>query len=803
MPIERLWDDTADITTSGDRLEAEISAFNNVYGNDGLVTVKNTTDALLRDQLIAPSPEYGEPDWSTIKRHRRTLTALKRFAETHNVHLNIRFVMWNRAFEHLTHTVGATATGDNNGKLTSPDVAQIGSTWIAYFDNSGAILTHTGRPEDSLRQREINGRKIASIRYIVDVRFLCYWKRLPFWSHDAEPFVIDSTNWQTLINSVAKRTQHPALPSIPPVVLPIGFTHNLIHDYTPLVWSGNGDFLENGKSLLMKKSFYVDMSSDAALKIPWLIAKNAKRYQKKGIPTRSFAFPEMSHYEIFNHFLNGRFSAIIEPTSFLKSWRQQFMAMKKSEDTGKNEARKITGLFWDYAEIASLPTSYKGGSDLMVSAQTKYPDQAVALTRFITTDPEFQEILVSSGELPAQMPNYGIEEILLNLSDGETYPKQFVDVILQAIQTGREYPALPDFPTALENREVLASFQQLWRNIGAGVEDDDIAYNRIRQSAMETQQLINRQIHLPTKMRVAIESRRWILFSVAIIVIISLVALYIFTKRNCRRDRMLRVAIEIIRHREFVLTTSTIRMLGKAKNMQPYEIGLYSDLLTELRDRVMFLEENVRHDLQTKELQSQYVQDLIVEAWEIAKLKFSVTKLSLLENSLSITIDNRLQQLQLAELPHSLVGILQEWFYLRIKGSMERDGETSIDVQYWENGKVHGIIVISPGATVKDIVAPFLPAWRAEQANDLARLSGQAQAFILIADLCKVAYGARPDYAWISRDGRLHTPKDSWEDDFGSYLKITLPMTRNNRKLNGKKAKINYLDRRRREVVSA
>ena len=50
--------------------DKEISLFNTEFGQEQTVTVLNTTQAWLKDQLISRNPESGEPDWQTIKAQR-------------------------------------------------------------------------------------------------------------------------------------------------------------------------------------------------------------------------------------------------------------------------------------------------------------------------------------------------------------------------------------------------------------------------------------------------------------------------------------------------------------------------------------------------------------------------------------------------------------------------------------------------------------------------------------------------------------------------------------------------------------
>ena len=122
----------------------ELEAFNHRFGADSSVTVVNTTDSFLCDQLLARNPEFSEPDWHMITSQRGLLNELVRFAHENHVLLNVRFLSWCRAFSYLQSALGRSEEEKKPDSMRLPDVAQVGDTWVGYLHDKDALMH---RPE--------------------------------------------------------------------------------------------------------------------------------------------------------------------------------------------------------------------------------------------------------------------------------------------------------------------------------------------------------------------------------------------------------------------------------------------------------------------------------------------------------------------------------------------------------------------------------------------------------------------------------------------------------------------------------
>ncbi|MGH9427998.1 MAG: hypothetical protein ACRD2L_17070 [Terriglobia bacterium] len=187
----------------------------------------------------------------------------------------------------------------------------------------------------------------------------------------------------------------------PPMVMPIALTPNLLHDYIPLVWAGGGHFLSLGSNK-------ADLTSDAALAVPLKLMERAAQPSEQQSRHRIIAFPEMSHEEAVQHFLNGEYLALIEPVGFIKRWKDMIARNglpKSFFQNQQNHPGPVSVNFWDYAGVAAPTRTFIGGSDLIVMSRVKETpeerDAAFKLVRF----------LESAGAADAQQPQIEVQVV--------------------------------------------------------------------------------------------------------------------------------------------------------------------------------------------------------------------------------------------------------------------------------------------------------------------------------------------------------------------------------------------------------
>jgi ABC-type glycerol-3-phosphate transport system substrate-binding protein len=474
----------------GSSVIEQIEVFNRKYGKERQVTVLNTTVPLLLDQLVAWNPDYAVPTWPIIKGQTQTLDAISRFAATHNVHINVRFVSWGKIFEDLN----SARDGNASEQVYAPDVAQVGSTWIAYFAQNGLLLPQTEVSEGNMKWRSIPGVPQASLKLTTDVRLLFYWKRRLTDAPTVPPFTPNTTSWPLAITSIKDHLLSTRLVLSQPMVIPIGLSQNLLHDYIPLIWFAGGEFLKTGPER-------VDLTSATALAIPTLIAQNTVFRDAKQQSHRFIAFPEIGHDEAARYFITGDYLATLEPAAFVKRWYDQF-----ARHTGTDPSSSLSTVdFWDYADAETPPVAFKGGSDLIVMRGARVPELASKLMRFLATDDAYTKTLSALGFLPAQRHDFGIDILMSTLGVQPETAKEhpgatkFANVLRRALSESREYPSSSSWPTELESREVLEAMQRLWRRIGES-DESGMSLARIKAAAAEAELIINRRINWQTKM---------------------------------------------------------------------------------------------------------------------------------------------------------------------------------------------------------------------------------------------------------------------------------------------------------------
>jgi len=549
MPIEP---PARDATAPGMSVEEQIFLFNREFGRDNSVTVLNTTTFPLSDQLSVWNSDFGMSLWPVVKGQVRTLNVLKKFAEKHNVHISVRFLCWGEAFRETVSAIQGREHDTTGGKMVPPDVVQIGSTWVAFFAENSLLQPPLPAIQSDLSWRQTPGFEQPSLRYVTDVRLLYHWKRLPSWGSSARPLSLDTRTWETAIDSVKNWINKNRTESIPPMVMPVGMTVNLVYDYISLVWAGGGRFWRQGPR--------IDLTSEECLSAPILLARNAT-YTSNGISHRLISFPEMSHSAASDIFMKGDYLATIDPPEFFIRWRNDF----RRRWPHKN--------FFDYAAVSAPPVAFRGGSDLIVARGTEVPDLAFEFAKFLVTDSELKNIQVSSGHILAQVKDEELERLLADNWPGPERGSSFgmyVTAIKAALnEKGRELPDSTCFPEYLETTPVLEHFQRLWRAMGR-LSDDGSGIGLIKKAAEKAEKTINVSINWREGVKEAFLQWWWAIL-VALLVPLLAYGSYNFarSKRISRHIRAMQAfastgltVIGIHHHKRFGAARNRTAVLG-------------------------------------------------------------------------------------------------------------------------------------------------------------------------------------------------------------------------------------------------
>jgi multiple sugar transport system substrate-binding protein len=222
-------------------LKDQLSWFNRKQAASNL-TVLNTTVDWMVDQLVVWNTEFDLPNWSLINGQEKTLEALGDFAKNNNVNLRVRFLTWKTIVSELEDELNSRPKGASGEVSGVPDVVQIGSTWVPYFAEK-KILLPPENPSEKLSWRKIKDVPV-SLPCTIDVRLMFYWKKLPGSAKSFRNILAGPSDWQGIIDALTELVLDENNPS-PPMVMPVGLTFNLFHDFVPLVWaSGDPFFVE-------------------------------------------------------------------------------------------------------------------------------------------------------------------------------------------------------------------------------------------------------------------------------------------------------------------------------------------------------------------------------------------------------------------------------------------------------------------------------------------------------------------------------------------------------------------------------
>jgi hypothetical protein len=402
------------------------------------VTLENTADPRLRAQLGAWNPEFAVPNLAWLRGQTVTLKALGRFAALKHLRVRVRFWTWTGIFPALRAGLGG-------GGL--PDVSQVGSGWVSYFGASGTLASFGDAATPALR-RNYGGVSGVSLRYTSDVRLLYYWRRLP--RAGSPEVLIDRTSWGAFVDSLTRQGG-------PPFALPTGATLNVIHDLLPLLGPEPNSLFHSGLTGPFIRLTPISME------VPVLLATRSLVYDKRGLPRRLIAFPEVAHEEALRSFMAGGYCGIIEPVGFLRRWFDEF-----SKTAAKQPGM---GSFWEHAGAVAPPTTFKGGSDLVVFKGSSHSGEGRDLAVFLASDPDYTKMLAENGNLPVALGRKGIESLMEPISDSleaQGAIARISDQIELSERIGSEEPALALWPVEIESRETIESFQNVWRRMADG-----------------------------------------------------------------------------------------------------------------------------------------------------------------------------------------------------------------------------------------------------------------------------------------------------------------------------------------------
>lgn len=290
------------------------------------------------------------------------------FNEETGAELNIQFVPWGSAHDQFVTSIAGG---------TTPDVAEVGTTWTSEFADAGALVDLSGQVEQAgLDDAYVEGlveagtydEGLYGVPWYAGVRSVVYRTDL-FEEAGVEP----PTTWDEFVEvGTALKEAHPDVIPFP--------VSNAAFAYMPFVWGAGGEVATgegeewtsglDSPEALAGTQFYTDLALKHDLSTP--------------------AASTWDEAALRDSFAQGDAAMIISG-----SWTPGSILEANPELEGKLGAFPIPG------QDGGLAPSFLGGSHLGVFQTTDNPDLAWAFVRMMSTGEFAEQWGEESGFFPA------------------------------------------------------------------------------------------------------------------------------------------------------------------------------------------------------------------------------------------------------------------------------------------------------------------------------------------------------------------------------------------------------------------
>lgn len=409
-----------------------VTSDKNVGSIDVHQFLKDTSDrGIIIDNDIRGMLRDAGPDWEDTFVHniiaqKELLRQLEEFIkispEVENI--NVEFLSWVDAYHRFL-----ALTVDDPPELT-PDIIQVGSTWIATFADKGLLLPlnkyfdfSTFYPS-TIESTKINGKdSIYALPWFIDVRLIYYWKK--YFPRGDESF----SSWENFRDALKN------IRGAFPFVISIGPTWNLLHDLAPWVWGAGSDLIEKEKA---SGSYQAHWSNEKFI--------SAIKYLQALVQDNLLYLPQNSKELVELNFVNGRNAAIFSTSDIINRVDKRHL--------------KNIGIALPPGGPAGRFT-FIGGSDLALTKFTIKNDTfdiSLKLLRYLSEPNNQFNYAEATTFLPALS-----ESMDLYLSK---FPR--IAVFKTALENGRSYPSIPEWGEIFENDNTRSNLFDLWNDMAQG-----------------------------------------------------------------------------------------------------------------------------------------------------------------------------------------------------------------------------------------------------------------------------------------------------------------------------------------------
>ena len=341
------------------------------------------------------------------------------FKKAHpDIDVAVTSVDWGSAWTKITT---AATSGD------TPDIVQLGSTWVGAVSAMGALTDLKDKvseiggaaafiPPAWISSGIEGSGTITAIPWFVDSRAL-YFRTDVFRQLRLTPDSLKT--WDSFEKSL-KSIKEAELEIESVRVYPMGISGkndwNVIHNIAPWIWAAGGDFLsEDRKSAAI--------NSDAAVEGMLFYVKLVK---KGYIPLDSL---ELNTAQVSSNFNNGAYAMYFDGPYEIKTLT---LPPEQGGSYGSIASRNFS--------VTSYPAGPKGrytfvgGSNLAIFKNSKNPDAAWQVIKYLVSQKPQVEYAKSTGFLPATK---------IAFDDPYFSSDQFRSQFKETLKYGRTYPCIP------------------------------------------------------------------------------------------------------------------------------------------------------------------------------------------------------------------------------------------------------------------------------------------------------------------------------------------------------------------------
>ena len=367
------------------------------------------------------------------------------FEKAHpNIKVQITSVDWGSAWTKITT---AATSGD------SPDIVQLGSTWVGAISGMGGLVDLSGKVTEigggasfvsaawTTAGLEGSGQ-VTSIPWFIDCR-AAYYRTDVFKKLGLSISAFDS--WQSFENTLKKIKE--AKMEIEGVhIYPLGISGkndwNVIHNFSPWIWGSGGDYLSadrknsaiNSKAAVEGVVFYTNLVKNDYIPLECL---------------------ELNTAQVSSNFNNGSYAIYFDGPYEIKT-------LTSPPEQG-GAAGSVASRNFGIAHYPAGPKgrfTFIGGSNLSVFKYSKHQDEAWEVIKYLVSPDAQISYCKVNGFLPSKLAAFDNPFI-----KNDPYRKVFID----AIKYGRTYPCISSW--GLLEPVLIRRLGIMWDHFLRGADD--------------------------------------------------------------------------------------------------------------------------------------------------------------------------------------------------------------------------------------------------------------------------------------------------------------------------------------------